>query len=206
MTSAVVVAGGGPMLRAAIEAVYAELAIAVDPATAGALDELVPGVTAEQVARALRDAYAVDRRLEPRAPDAALLDAARALRAAAPRALTALGYDRAVTDRLHFTDSDEANELIARDPLALLIGFALDQQVTVQKAFEGPLVLRGGSAASTPRDRGRRPRADLPRASGDPPLPRLDGEARARPRRRTSPSATTATPHGSGPTPARRPS
>src|SRR5687767_7775863 len=45
-------------------------------------------------------------------------------------------------DRLHFTDSDEANELIARDPLALLIGFALDQQVTVQKAFEGPLVLR----------------------------------------------------------------
>ena len=47
-----------------------------------------------------------------------------------------------VTDRLHFTDSDEANELIARDPLALLIGFALDQQVTVQKAFTGPLVLR----------------------------------------------------------------
>ena len=45
-------------------------------------------------------------------------------------------------DRLHFTDSDEANELIAQDPLALLIGFALDQQVTVQKAFEGPLVLR----------------------------------------------------------------
>lgn len=45
-------------------------------------------------------------------------------------------------DRLHFTDSDEANELIATDPLALLIGFALDQQVTVQKAFEGPLVLR----------------------------------------------------------------
>jgi uncharacterized HhH-GPD family protein len=47
-----------------------------------------------------------------------------------------------VPDRLHFTDSDEANELIARDPLALLIGFVLDQQVTVQKAFEGPLVLR----------------------------------------------------------------
>ena len=44
-------------------------------------------------------------------------------------------------DRLHFTDSDEANELLVRDPLALLIGFALDQQVTVQKAFMGPLVL-----------------------------------------------------------------
>ena len=45
-------------------------------------------------------------------------------------------------DRLFFTDSEDANELIAREPLALLIGFALDQQVTVQKAFAGPLVLR----------------------------------------------------------------
>ena len=45
-------------------------------------------------------------------------------------------------DRLHFTDSEEANELIAKDPMALLIGFVLDQQVSVQKAFSGPLVLR----------------------------------------------------------------
>lgn len=44
--------------------------------------------------------------------------------------------------RLHFTDSDEANELIGSDPLALLVGFVLDQQVTVQKAFSGPLVIR----------------------------------------------------------------
>jgi uncharacterized HhH-GPD family protein len=47
-----------------------------------------------------------------------------------------------VPERLHFTDSDEANALIASDPMALLIGFALDQQVSVQKAFAGPLVLR----------------------------------------------------------------
>jgi uncharacterized HhH-GPD family protein len=47
-----------------------------------------------------------------------------------------------VPDRLHFTDSDEANALIASDPMALLVGFALDQQVTVQKAFMGPLVVR----------------------------------------------------------------
>jgi uncharacterized HhH-GPD family protein len=47
-----------------------------------------------------------------------------------------------VPDRLYFTDSDEANALIAADPMALLIGFALDQQVTVQKAFSGPLALR----------------------------------------------------------------
>jgi uncharacterized HhH-GPD family protein len=45
-------------------------------------------------------------------------------------------------NRLHFTDSDEANELIAKDPMALLIGFGLDQQVTVQQAFLGPLRLR----------------------------------------------------------------
>ncbi len=45
-------------------------------------------------------------------------------------------------DRLYFTDSDEANALIASDPMALLIGFALDQQVSVQKAFAGPLVIR----------------------------------------------------------------
>ncbi len=43
---------------------------------------------------------------------------------------------------LYFTDSDEANRLIASDPLALLIGFAIDQQVTVQQAFSGPLRLR----------------------------------------------------------------
>jgi uncharacterized HhH-GPD family protein len=45
-------------------------------------------------------------------------------------------------DRLYFTESDGANELIATDPMALLVGFALDQQVSVQKAFSGPLVLR----------------------------------------------------------------
>ena len=43
---------------------------------------------------------------------------------------------------LHFTESAEANELLASDPMALLVGFALDQQVTVQKAFMGPLVIR----------------------------------------------------------------
>jgi uncharacterized HhH-GPD family protein len=45
-------------------------------------------------------------------------------------------------ETLHFTDSDEANALLAGDPLALLIGFALDQQVTVQKAFSGPLAIK----------------------------------------------------------------
>jgi uncharacterized HhH-GPD family protein len=45
-------------------------------------------------------------------------------------------------DRLHYTGNDEADELLAREPFALLIGFALDQQVPVQTAFSGPLKLK----------------------------------------------------------------
>jgi uncharacterized HhH-GPD family protein len=45
-------------------------------------------------------------------------------------------------DRLHFTGNDEADELIAKEPFALLVGFALDQQVPVQTAFTGPLKLK----------------------------------------------------------------
>ena len=41
-------------------------------------------------------------------------------------------------DRLPFTGDDAADRLLVAEPLALLIGFALDQQVTVQKAFSGP--------------------------------------------------------------------
>src|SRR3954453_9569314 len=106
-------------------------------------------------------------------------------------------------EQLHFTDSEEANRLVASDPMALLVGFVLDQQVTVQKAFAGPLAIKErlgsldadtlASADLEPVFRARagsprparlgRPRAGLPRAAGDPPLPRLDGAARARPGR-----------------------
>jgi lipoate-protein ligase A len=78
-TSAVVVAGGGRDLRAAIADIYGALELSVDVATAGALDEELPGVAAGDVARVLRDAYAPDTGLEPRDPDAELLAAARAL-------------------------------------------------------------------------------------------------------------------------------
>ena len=44
--------------------------------------------------------------------------------------------------RLYFTEDDDANALIATDAFALLLGFALDQQVTVQQAFQGPLRLK----------------------------------------------------------------
>jgi uncharacterized HhH-GPD family protein len=45
-------------------------------------------------------------------------------------------------DRLHFTGNDDADRLLAEEPLALLIGFALDQQVTVPTAFLGPQKLK----------------------------------------------------------------
>ncbi len=45
-------------------------------------------------------------------------------------------------DALWFTEDDAANRLLADDPFALLVGFALDQQVTVQQAFLGPLRLK----------------------------------------------------------------
>src|SRR5471030_119935 len=45
-------------------------------------------------------------------------------------------------DALYFTDDPEACALLAQDPFALLVGFAIDQQVPVQKAFAGPLALK----------------------------------------------------------------
>src|SRR6476660_5413368 len=56
----------------------------------------------------------------------------------------ARGYDRAVphVEKLPFTGDDEADRLLVEEPLALLIGFELDQQVPLQKAFSGPLELK----------------------------------------------------------------
>jgi uncharacterized HhH-GPD family protein len=46
------------------------------------------------------------------------------------------------SDKLPFTGDDEADRLLVSEPLALLIGFELDQQVPLQKAFSGPLELK----------------------------------------------------------------
>jgi len=43
---------------------------------------------------------------------------------------------------LYFTNDEDACRLLAEDPFALLVGFAIDQQVTVQKAFDGPFRLK----------------------------------------------------------------
>ena len=43
---------------------------------------------------------------------------------------------------LYFTEDDDANRLLGDDPFAMLVGFALDQQITVQQAFLGPLRIK----------------------------------------------------------------
>jgi uncharacterized HhH-GPD family protein len=72
-------------------------------------------------------------------------------------------------EQLHFTGDPEADRLLVAEPLALLIGFALDQQVTVQKAFSGPLELRrrlghldAGRIAGTPVEELERVFAERP--------------------------------------------
>ena len=82
-------------------------------------------------------------------------------------------------DRLPFTGDDAADRLLVEEPLALLIGFALDQQVTVQKAFSGPRRAEAQARPSGRRedrgDRSREARRRLPRAPGAPPIPGIDG-------------------------------
>ena len=54
-------------------------------------------------------------------------------------------------EALFFTEDEAANRLLADDPCALLVGFALDQQVTVQQAFLGPLRLKERLGTLEPR-------------------------------------------------------
>ena len=57
----------------------------------------------------------------------------------------------AAPDRLYFTEDDDACRLLARDPFALLVGFALDQQITVQQAFAGPLRIKQRAGTLDPK-------------------------------------------------------
>ena len=44
--------------------------------------------------------------------------------------------------KLPFSGVEAADQLLEEDPLALLIGMVLDQQIPLEKAFHGPLILR----------------------------------------------------------------
>jgi uncharacterized HhH-GPD family protein len=74
-----------------------------------------------------------------------------------------------MTDRLHLTGDDAADRLLATDPMALLIGFALDQQVPVQKAFSGPQVLLDRLGSLHARDLATVDDARLEAAAKGPP-------------------------------------
>ena len=62
---------------------------------------------------------------------------------------------------LYFTDDPMACKLLADDPFALLVGFAIDQQVTVQKAFAGPLVLKERAGTLDPKKLAARDLTDV---------------------------------------------
>lgn len=47
-----------------------------------------------------------------------------------------------MTGTLHITDDAAADALLSEDPLALLIGMLLDQQVPMETAFVGPLKIK----------------------------------------------------------------
>ena len=107
-------------------------------------------------------------------------------------------------DRLYFTGSDEANALIASDPMALLIGFALDQQVTRGKGVLRPARAQRAARHARCRDAGRRRTSSrVSREAGDPPLPRLDGQRVHEPPC-TCATVTTAMPRACGTTRRRR--
>src|SRR5947209_14001533 len=61
----------------------------------------------------------------------------------------------AAPDRLWFPENAEANKLLAEDPFALLVGFALDQQITVQQAFQGPLRIKQRLGTLDPKELAR---------------------------------------------------
>src|SRR5262249_21768175 len=63
LLTAFVIVGGGDRLRAALTDVYAALDFAWDPSTAGALDDVVPGVTLADVEDAILAARGHDREL-----------------------------------------------------------------------------------------------------------------------------------------------
>ena len=75
----------------------------------------------------------------------------------------------ATSDRLYLTGDDEADRLLVSEPMALIIGFALDQQVPVQKAFSGPKVLLERLGSIDARHLATVDEADLEAAAKGPP-------------------------------------
>jgi octanoyl-[GcvH]:protein N-octanoyltransferase len=79
LLSAFILVGGGDRLRAALFDVYRALEIAWRPATAGALDDVAPGITMADVEEAVLAARGEDLELSPATVDAQTLALAHAM-------------------------------------------------------------------------------------------------------------------------------
>jgi len=79
LLSAFILVGGGDRLRGVLFDVYRALEIPWRPATAGALDDVAPGVTMEAVQEAVLAARGEDRELTDAAVDPTTLELARTL-------------------------------------------------------------------------------------------------------------------------------
>jgi hypothetical protein len=79
MLSAFILVGGGDRLRGVLFDVYRALELPWRPATAGALDDVAPGLTIEAVEAAILAARGEDRELVDGSVDAATLELAEAL-------------------------------------------------------------------------------------------------------------------------------
>jgi uncharacterized HhH-GPD family protein len=62
------------------------------------------------------------------------------------------GFPKAEVSELPFSGLPEADRLLVEDPMALLIGFVLDQQVQLQRAFSAPFDLRTRLGSIAPAD------------------------------------------------------
>lgn len=79
---------------------------------------------------------------------------------------------------LHLTQDDAADELLGRDPLALLLGMLLDQQVPMEWAFAAPRLLAermGATTLSAADLAGADPEAVVAMFKGPPALHRYPG-------------------------------
>ena len=79
MLSAFILVGGGDRLRGVLFDVYRALEIAWQPTTAGALDDVAPGISIEAVEGAVLAARGEDRELTDGTVDPATLELARTL-------------------------------------------------------------------------------------------------------------------------------
>ena len=79
LLSAFILVGGGDRLRGVLFDVYRALEIPWRPATAGALDDVAPGVTIEAVEETVLAARGEDRELTHATVDPATLELARTL-------------------------------------------------------------------------------------------------------------------------------